>query len=96
MKKSRQPFYKEFMTKRRPKTPRCICSGKLNAALGIVSPSLRLIVATGGKGEKAAEQLKEFERQTAHYLCFKRQLNKDEWKALYRQYRKERRKHEEL
>lgn len=70
MRKNKQEFYEEFMAKRRPKTPRCICNGNLSRALGIVSPSLRMIVAFGGKGEEAAEQLEEFERQTARYLCF--------------------------
>lgn len=96
MRKNKQPFYKEFMIKRRPKTPKCICNGKINRALGIISPSLRMIVAAGGKGTDAAEQLEIFERQTARYLCYKRQLNKDKWKMLYRQHREERRKHEKF
>ena len=96
MKKSRQPFYEEFMTKRRPKTPRCICSGKLKAALGIESPSLLMIVAGGDKGEEAKRQLDEYIKQLMKYRCYKRQLDKYQWQMFYRECRKERRKHEEL
>lgn len=49
MRKNKKPFYKEFMIKRRPKTPKCICSGEINRALGIISPSLCMIVAAGGR-----------------------------------------------
>lgn len=39
----------------------------------------------------------EFKKRARRkYLCYKRQLNKDEWKMLYRQHREERRKHEKF
>lgn len=91
-----QIFYPEYMEKRRPKTPRCICENEIKRWLGIVSPSLCWIVATGSKGEKAAKELAEYDRKTARYLCYKRRLSKERWKALYREYRKERRGHEKL
>lgn len=96
MRKNKQPFYKEFMTRRRPTPPRCVCSNALHRYLGIISPSLRWIVAAGDKGKEAARELAEFEKETARYLCFKRKLNRQQWQKLYRQYRKERREHEKL
>lgn len=95
-KKKKQIFYPEYMEKRRPKTPRCICENEIKRQLGIVSPSLYWIVAAGGKGERAAKELAEYDRKVARYSCYKRQLSKERWKALYREYRKERREHEKL
>lgn len=95
-KKKMQPFYSEYMEKRRPKTPGCICENEFKRQLGIVSPSLCGIVAAGGKGEQAANELKEYERKMRRYLCYKRALSKERWKALHRECRKERREHEKL
>lgn len=95
-KRKAQPFYNEYMEKRRPKAPGCICENEFKRRLGIVSPSLYWIVAAGGKGEQAANELKEYERKMGRYLCYKRALSKERWKALYRERRKERREHEKL
>ena len=91
-----QIFYPEYMERHRPKTPRCICENEIKRQLGIVSPSLYWIVAAGGKGEEAAKELAEYSRKIERYLCYKRRLSKERWKALYREYRKERRGHEKL
>lgn len=90
-KKKIRPFYSEYMVKHRPKTPRCICESEIKRKLGIVSPSLCWIVKAGGKGEKAAKELAEFDEKTERYLCYKRRLSKERWKELYRKCRKERR-----
>lgn len=95
-KKKMQIFYLEYMEKCRPKPPCCICENEIKRRLGIVSPSLCWIVAAGSKGEKAAKELAEYNRKVTRYLCYKRQLSKERWKALYREYRKERREHEKL
>ena len=89
-------FYQEYMIRQRPKTPRCICSGKIKGFLGIVSPSLYWAVRTGAKGETAIKELEEFECQHLRYMCYKRTLTKEKWKTLYRQYREERRRNEKL
>lgn len=95
-KKGKQIFYSEYMEKRRPKTPGCICENEFKRQMGIVSPSLCWIVATGSKGERAAKELAEYNGKMERYLCYKRLLSKERWKALYRQYRKERREREKL
>ena len=51
-----QIFYPEYMERRRPKTPRCICENEIKRQLGIISPSLYGIVAAGGKGEEEAKR----------------------------------------
>lgn len=81
--KEKKPFYEEFMTKKQPRPPRHICG-----FWGIVSPSLYYFVASGGKGERAAEELERFEKERLRYLCFKRRLSKEQWKTLYRQCKK--------
>lgn len=94
--KKARKFYKEYMERRRPKTPRCICKNIFFSWLGIASPSLYWIVVTGAKGEKTAKALEEFEQQQQRYICYKRTMTKEQWKALYRQVRKERKKHEKF
>ena len=91
-----KPFYPEYMERRRPETPHCICENEIKRRLGIVSPSLYWFVAAGGKGEEAAKELKEYNRKTERYLCYRRRLSRERWKALYREHRKERRGHEKL
>lgn len=83
-----RPFYSDYMTKHRPKPPKSICKNVLLRQLGIASPSLRLIVAAGGKGGKAAHELDEYEIKMMRYLCYKRKLRKSGWKFLYRECRK--------
>lgn len=95
-KKKMQIFYPEYMEKRRPKPPRCICENETKRLLGIISPSRCDYVRAGGKGEEAAAELAEFDRNLLRYFCYKRTLSKECWKALYREYRKERREHEKL
>lgn len=89
IKKSKKIFYSEYMEKHRPKAPSCICQNALYRHLGITSPSLYLLVAGGYMGEKEASELKEYHRKTERYLCYKRVLDKERWKALYRDCRKE-------
>lgn len=87
MRKSKRPYYSDFMTKRRPKVPKSICTSFLNRNMGIISPSFHLNVLLGGKGEAAAEELKNYELLFKKYLCYKRKLSKSQWKSLYRTYR---------
>lgn len=94
--KARKIFYKEYMEKHMPKPPRCVYENIFKRLLGIPSPSLCYIVSCGGKGRKAAEELAEYDRKLMRYLCYKRELNKEQWKRLYRVCRKERKEDEEL
>ena len=62
-----QPFYSEYMERRRPKTPGCICENEFKRQLGIVSPSLCGIVAaiTGNMAHQRAAKA-----QTANIARF--------------------------
>ena len=71
MRKNKKPFYTE-------------CSNRINRELGIVSPTLEMYTALGGKGKQAADELKEYKVRSMKYLCYKRKLSKAQWKALYR------------
>ena len=77
-------FYSEYMQKKRPKVPRFLCSGFINYLLRILSPSLCYLA---GQDEKKSAIYNDFVNQSNKYLCYKRKLNKSEWKALYRKYR---------
>lgn len=87
MTKVKRPYYSDFMTKHKPKVPKSICTSLFNGNMGIISPSLHLNVLLGGKGETAAEELKNYELLFKKYLCYKRKLSKSQWKNLYRIYR---------
>lgn len=84
----KRKFYKDFMERKRPKVPPCICKNEFYSKLGIVSPSLYLNVFLGVRGEKAAKELAEYENSRMRYMCYKRQLKKREWKILYKELRK--------
>ena len=82
---NRYKFYTEYMVKRKPKVPACICKNKIYKWLGIVSPSLYWVTVMGSKGEMAAEEVTKFEIENLKYGCYKRKLNKKQWKALQRE-----------
>lgn len=87
--KENRPFYPEYMSKTFTKPPAAYYSDKLHRVLGIVSPSKRMIVLTGGADAETVKQAYEHERSYVRYRCYKRQLRKEEWKALYRECRRE-------
>ena len=87
-KKGKRIFYSEYMEKHRPKPPRCICQNGLYRYLGIVSTSLYLLVAGGYMGKEAESELREYNGKTERYLCYKRALGRERWRALYRECRK--------
>lgn len=80
----KQPFYPEYMTKKRPHVPRCLCRTTLDWLLGRMSPSL---VFMAWADEEKHKKHMDFEEQFRKYNCWKRRLSKWEWKYLYRQYR---------
>ena len=92
MKWNKQPFCAEFMTKKRPTPPKCVCKNNLNRWLGIVSPSLHMLVSIGDKGNEKAKELEKYEELLMRYMCYRRILSKAQWKVLYRAYRKNNRK----
>ena len=49
-----------------------------------MSPSLMLMAWSN---EEKARELAKFEDQRRKYLCWKRQLDREEWKTLYKHYR---------
>lgn len=82
--KRKKPFYPEYMTKRRPRVPRCLCRTTADWLAGIMSPSL---VFAAWNDEEKTRKLAEFDEQHRKYMCWKRQLGRNGWKALYRQER---------
>lgn len=77
-------FYSEYMTKKRPKPPRSVFSNRFDKIIGRVSPSLYQMVRIGTKGEIEYFRLIDYEIEFLKYLCYKRKLNKAQWKRLYR------------
>lgn len=82
--KRKKPFYQEYMTKRRPRVPRCLCRTTADWLAGIMSPSM---VLAAWNNEEESRKLAEFDEQRRKYMCWKRQLGRNNWKALYRQER---------
>ena len=80
----KKQFYPEYMTKRRPRVPRCLCRTLADWFLGIMSPSL---VFMAWNDEEKARALAKYNEQHRKYLCWTRQLSREQWKALYEQYR---------
>lgn len=85
--KRKKPFYQEYMTKRRPRVPRCLCRTTADWLAGIMSPSM---VLAAWNNEEESRKLAEFDEQRRKYMCWKRQLGRNGWKALYRQERLQR------
>lgn len=82
--KRKKPFYQEYMTKRRPHVPRCLCRTTADWLAWIMSPSK---VLAAWNNEEESRKLAEFDEQRRKYMCWKRQLGRNDWKALYRQER---------
>ena len=82
--KRKKPFYPEYMTKRRPRVPRCLCRTTADWLAGIMSPSL---VLAAWNNEEKSRKLAKFDDQHRKYMCWKRQLGRNGWKVLYRQER---------
>lgn len=82
--KRKKPFYPEYMTKRRPHVPRCLCRTTADWLAGIMSPSLVFMTLAD---EEKARKLREHDEQHRKYMCWKRKLSREGWKALYRQER---------
>lgn len=72
------------MTKKRPNPPKSVFSNRFDKIIGIISPSLYQMVKMGAKGEIEYFRLIDYEIEFLKYLCYKRKLNKSQWKRLYR------------
>ncbi len=79
-------MYEELQRKTRPKPPRCILAGGVKGLFGIVSPSKLLYEQCRIEGnEKVGRYLEENRK----YLLHKRRLDRQQWKEVYRRYRRE-------
>lgn len=80
-------MYEELQRKTRPKAPRCVLADGIKGLLGIVSPSKLLYeqCRIDGQGEEVRRYLEENRK----YLLYRRQLNRQQWKAVYRGYRRQ-------
>lgn len=83
----KKAFNPEYMTKRRPHVPRCLCSTWMDWLMGKMSPSKVFFAMSD---EEKGRKLAEYQENQKKYRCWKRQMSQEEWKALYRWCRRER------
>lgn len=80
----KRAFYPEMMVKRRPKPPRKILGkGIARKVFQVISPSKMSHYIFMGDREVI-----EYRAKTIMYLCWLRKLSKEQWKDMYRAYRK--------
>ena len=76
-------FDEEFMIKNLPKIPEEYQPNRRYRALGIISPSRRMMHWNS-----------EFEFDALRYMCYRRTMTRDMWHCLYRAVRKRRKNNE--
>ena len=76
-------FDEEFMVKELPKMPEEYQPNRFYRALGIISPSRRMM-----------HWNPEFEFGALKYMCYRRVMTRDMWACLYRAVRKRRKRDE--
>ncbi len=79
-------MYEELQKKARPKPPRCIMADGIKGLFGIVSPSKLLYEQCRIDG--AGEEVRRYLEENRKYLLYRRRLNRQQWEAVYREYRR--------
>jgi hypothetical protein len=79
-------MYEELQQKRKPKTPKSIRAGGIRGMLGILSPS-KLLMRKYALNKTKEE--KRYFNEEWKYRLYKRKVSHEEWKVIYRQYRRE-------
>lgn len=79
-------MYEELQRKTRPKTPRCIRANGIKGIFGIISPSKLLYEQYRIDGE--GEEVRRYLEENRKYLLYRRRLNRQQWEAVYREYRR--------
>jgi hypothetical protein len=79
-------MYEELQQKRKPKTPKSIRADGIRGILGVISPS-KLCMRQYAL-DKTEEEKRYFDEEWK-YRLYKRRVRREEWRSIYRQYRRE-------
>lgn len=78
-------MYEELQQKKPPRVPKSIRAKGLRGLLGIVSPSKMLHRSFA---LDQTEEEKKYFSEEWKYRLYKRRVSRDEWRRIYREYRK--------
>lgn len=78
-------MYEELQQKKKPKAPKSIRAAGFNGLLGVLSPS-RLLYRRYALDQ--TEEEKRYFSEEWRYRLYKRRVSRDEWRRIYREYRK--------
>lgn len=78
-------MYEELQQKRRPRIPKSIRVGGIRGILGVLSPAK--FYARRYALDQTEEEKRYF-REEQKYRLYKRRVSREEWRAIYRQYRR--------
>lgn len=79
-------MYEDLQQRRPPKRPKSIRAKGIRGMLGVISPS-RLMHRKFSLNQ--TEEEKRYFEQEWKYRLYKRKVSREEWKSIYRQYRRE-------
>lgn len=79
-------MYEDLQQKEKPKIPKSIRAGGIRGILGILSPSKSLMRRYA---LDQTEEEKQYFREEWKYRLYKRRVSREEWRAIYRRYRRE-------
>lgn len=79
-------MYEDLQQKEKPKIPKNIRAGGIRGILGILSPSKSLMRRYA---LDQTEEEKQYFREEWKYRLYKRRVSREEWRAIYRRYRRE-------
>lgn len=79
-------MYEELQRKTRPQEPRYILVGDIKKFFGVISPSKLLYEQCRIDG--AGEEVRRYLEENRKYLLYRRRLNRQQWEAVYREYRR--------
>lgn len=80
-------MYEELQRKTRPKEPRYILVGDIKKFFGIISPSKLMYERFRPGGN---DEVNRYLEENRKYLLYRRRLNRQQWEAVYREYRRKR------
>lgn len=79
-------MYEELQQKKKPKAPKSIKAAGIRGLLGVISPS-KMLMRKYALDQTDKE--KKYFSEEWKYRLYKRWVSREEWRVIYRQYRKE-------
>lgn len=79
-------MYEELQQRKKPKAPKSIRAAGVKGLLGVLSPSK--VFARQGALNQTDEERTYFSEEWK-YRLYKRRVSQEEWRAIYRRYRRE-------